>query len=65
MDEVDVHDGFEVLGGRAVVGINDADNAKTSEFDETLVGVSQAIANYRPDAADHREVFYRDVATAI
>ena len=64
-NEVDVDQGLKVLGGGAIVGIDDADNTETSEFDKALVRVSQTVANYWPDATDHREVFNRDVSAAV
>ena len=36
-DEVDVNECLEILRGRAVIGINDADDAETSKLDKALV----------------------------
>ena len=44
---------------------DDADDAEACELDQTLIRVSKTVADDRPDTANHREVFRRDVAATV
>ena len=65
MDEIGVDELFKVVGGGAVIGVDDADDAKAGVLDQSLVGVPEAVANDGPDATNHGEMLYGDVPTAI
>ncbi len=64
-DEVGVHESFKVLRRGAVVGVDDSDDAKTGIFDESLVRVTKAVTDDRPNTTNHGEMLDRDVPAAI